>query len=81
MTYPVPRKTRPQVVPIRQVRPKTVRPLLQDSLTLQVFPSNSAPSFELFLSACFILQMLEVTATNMPELKMNIRVKYTKFKK
>lgn len=84
MTYPEPRKARPQVVPIRQVRPNTVRPLLQDSLNLsgylQVFPSAPAPSFELLLNTCFILQMLEATAINMPELKMNIRVKYARFK-
>lgn len=80
--YPEPRKARPQVVPIKQVRPKMVRPLLQDSLNLcgspQVFPSALPPSFELLLNACFILQMLEATVINMPVLKMNIRVKYTK---
>lgn len=83
MTYPEPRKARPQVVPIRQVRPITVRPLLQDSLNLKSFhvsPSACTPSLDLFLNTRFILQMLEATAINMPELKMNIRVKYTRFK-
>lgn len=75
MTYPEPRKARPQVVPIRQVRPSKVRPLLQEALNL----SWSPPTFKLGFNTCFILQMLEATTTRMAELKIKIRVKYTRF--
>lgn len=80
MTYPEPRKARPHVVPIRQVRPNTVRALLQDAFNLSGSLQAFTPGFGLLLNVCFILQMLEATVNNMPVLKMNINAKYTKFR-
>lgn len=80
MGYPEPSKDGPQVLPIRQDRPNTVRPLLKDSLNL----SGSLPQPLLEALSCklrvapehvLISKMLEATAINMTELKMNVRVK------
>ncbi|TNN50093.1 hypothetical protein EYF80_039699 [Liparis tanakae] len=45
-----------------------------------VSPGRSlGPCAELLLITCFILQMFEATAISMPVLKMNMRMKYTRF--